>query len=93
MSYRCDVCGSVCFHSEHRVVTETREKEYRRTRRDAIGRVFPMPSSFGSEIVKEQRLCLTCLPQVETGALLGQSWATEERENRNKILANGEVQR
>lgn len=45
MSYRCDQCREVCNHTQIRVVTEVREREWPRT---------------GTEIAREENLCRRC---------------------------------
>jgi Fe-S-cluster containining protein len=50
VSYRCTKCKTVCNHSQIRVVTETRERNY--------------PKS-GREIAKEEALCRECAVEMK----------------------------
>lgn len=50
MSYRCQKCKAVCNHSQIRVVTETRERQW--------------PKS-GREIAEEKALCRECAVEMK----------------------------
>lgn len=62
MGFRCHRCGKA--QPAHArpvvVVTGTRHKEYRETRRDEAGNEFQVTTGHGIEISGEARLCAAC---------------------------------
>lgn len=70
MSYKCDKCNEICFHSELKKVTTVRDISYNknilRFNRDTKKKEPIFNGSFsGWEIVKESRFCKECYDKVK----------------------------